>query len=178
MTVVSSQTAWFGANPFTADVATASTGTAGAGIVIPQFKVGSVTWGDAESEYVYVKYVSASNLVLQPGLAFTIDDTFTATLLTTANSPRGSKVMYSCVGLGGAPSITTVTGTTYYLVDASRRSGAHRLYDHRHRGQPCRDDFHRRRSQYAELGNCVEQVDCRSVCDERHCSRHVFGNDG
>ncbi len=110
MTVTTLQTAWFGANPFTAD-----SNVALSGVIIPQFKLGSVTWGDAESEYVYVKYTSVSNQVLKPGLAFTVDDTFTATLLTTSNSPRGSKVVYSCVGLGGFPSITTVTGTDYYL---------------------------------------------------------------
>lgn len=111
MTVATLQTQRFGANPFTVDVTQAS----GSGIIVPQFKLGSVTWGDSESEFVYCKYTSVSNQVLQPGLLFTVDDDFTATLLTTSNSPRGSKVMVCAVGMGGYPSVTTVTGTVYYL---------------------------------------------------------------
>lgn len=110
MTVATLQTQWFGANPFSVD-----TSIAASGIIVPQFKLGSVTWGDAESEFVYCKYTSVSNQVLSPGLLFTVDDDFTATLLTTSNSPRGSKVMVCAVGMGGWPSVTTVTGTVYYL---------------------------------------------------------------
>lgn len=111
MTVATLQTAMFGADPFSVDTA----GVLGGGVIIPQFRLGSLTWGDAESEFIYVKYTSASNLLLRPGLAFVVDDNFTATLLTTSNSPRGSKVVYSCIGLGGKQSFTTVTGTDYYL---------------------------------------------------------------
>jgi hypothetical protein len=82
----------------------------------PQYRLGHVAYGDAESEWVYCKYTSVSNQVLQPGLLFTVDDDFTATLLTTANSPRGSKVMVCGVGLGyGGQSFTTVTGSVYYV---------------------------------------------------------------
>lgn len=112
MTVATIQTAMFGADPFNVDVTQAS----GSGIILPQFKLGSLTWGDAESEFIYCKYTSVSNLNLVPGLLFTIDDDYTATLLTTANSPRGSKVGVSCIGMGPyGKSFTTTTGTVYYL---------------------------------------------------------------
>lgn len=112
MTVATLQTAVFGANPFGVDLTQAS----GSGIILPQFKLGSLTWGDSGSEFVYCKYTSVANLVLSPGLLFTVDDDYTATLLTTSNSPRGSAVYVSCIGMGNyGASVATVTGTVYYL---------------------------------------------------------------
>lgn len=112
MTVASFETSNPGVNPFAVD----GPSTLGSGVIVPQFRLGHVVYGDAESEWVYCKYTSVSNQVLSPGLLFTVDDDYTATLLTTANSPRGSKVMVCGVGLGYAgQSVTTVTGSVYYL---------------------------------------------------------------
>lgn len=112
MTVATLQTAIDGVNPFVVE----GPAVLGSGIIVPQFKLGHVAYGDCELEAVYCKYTSVSNLVLQPGVLFTVDDDYTATLLTTANSPRGSKVMVCLVGLGvNNPAVTTVTGTVYYL---------------------------------------------------------------
>lgn len=112
MTVATFQTAIDGVNPFAVE----GPATLGSGVIVPQYRLGHVSYGDAESEWVYCKYTSVSNQVLSPGLLFTVDDDFTATLLTTSNSPRGSKVMVCGVGLGyGGQSVTTVTGSVYYL---------------------------------------------------------------
>ncbi|WP_342714445.1 hypothetical protein AAFG22_14815 [Bradyrhizobium sp. B024] len=112
MTVATFITVNDGINPFTAE----GPAVAGSGVVVPQFRLGHVAYGDAEAEFVYCKYTSVSNQVLSPGLLFTVDDDYTATLLTTSNSPRGSKVMACCVGMGyGGQSVTTVTGSVYYL---------------------------------------------------------------
>lgn len=112
MTVATFQTAIDGVNPFTVE----GPAVLGSGVIVPGFRLGHVAYGDAESEWVYCKYTSVSNQVLSPGLLFTVDDDFTATLLTTANSPRGSKVLVCGVGLGYAgQSVTTVTGSVYYL---------------------------------------------------------------
>ena len=112
MTVATFQTAIDGVNPFTVE----GPAVLGSGVIVPQFRPGHVAYGDAETEWVYCKYTSVSNQVLKPGLLFTVDDDFTATLLTTANSPRGSKVMVCGVGLGyGGQPVTTVTGSVYYL---------------------------------------------------------------
>lgn len=111
MTVATLNTSTFGANVFGVDTGAVS----GSGLILPNIRLGTVAWGDAELEAVYCKYTSVSNQVLSPGLLFTVDDDYTATLLTTSNSPRGSKVMACLVGLGGQPQVTTVTGTVYYL---------------------------------------------------------------
>jgi hypothetical protein len=112
MTVATFQTAIDGVNPFIVE----GPATLGSGVIVPQYRLGHVSYGDAESEWVYCKYTSVSNQVLSPGVLFTVDDDYTATLLTTANSPRGSKVMVCGVGLGyGGQSVTTVTGSVYYM---------------------------------------------------------------
>lgn len=112
MTVASFQTAIDGVNPFVVE----GPAVLGSGVIVPQYRLGHVAYGDAESEWVYCKYTSVANQVLSPGLLFTVDDDYTATLLTTANSPRGSKVMVCGVGLGyGGQSQTTVTGSVYYM---------------------------------------------------------------
>ena len=79
MTVNTFQTAWFGVNPFTVE----GPSTSGTGVIVPQFRLGHVAYGDAGTEYVYCKYTSVSNLVLQPGIAFTVNDDWTATIAST-----------------------------------------------------------------------------------------------
>lgn len=112
MTVATFQTAIDGVNPFVAE----GPATLGSGVIVPQYRLGHVAYGDAETEYVYCKYTSVANQVLSPGLLFSIDDDYNATGLTTANSPRGSKVGVCVVGLGyGGQSVTTITGSVYYL---------------------------------------------------------------
>ncbi len=112
MTVATFQTAIDGANPFVAEGPV----TAGSGVLSPQFRVGHVSYGDAETEWVYCKYTSVANQVLSPGLLFIVDDDFNATLASTATTLKGTKVMVCAVGMGvGGQSVTTVTGQVYYL---------------------------------------------------------------
>lgn len=112
MTVATFQTAIDGVNPFVVE----GPATLGSGVIVPQYRLGHVAYGDAETEYVYCKYTSVANQVLSPGLLFWVDDDFNVTLLTTASSPRGAKVVACAVGLGyGGQSVTTVTGSVYYL---------------------------------------------------------------
>src|SRR6266403_1537984 len=112
MTVTTFQTAIDGVNPFVAE----SPAVAGSGVIVPQYRLGHVAYGDAELEAVYCKYTSVGNLVLTPGLLFTVDDDFTATIASTATTLKGLKVMVCLVGLGyGGSSFATVTGSVYYL---------------------------------------------------------------
>lgn len=112
MTVATFQTAIDGVNTFAVE----GPATLGSGVIVPQYRLGHVARGDAETEWVYCKYTSVLNQVLTPGLLFAVDDDYTATLLTTSNSPRGGKVMVCGVGLGyGGQSVTTVTGSIYYM---------------------------------------------------------------
>jgi hypothetical protein len=113
MTVALYQTADFGANPFNLDgPVNLTAGVSGQGIVLPQFKPGHTAFGDCESEYVYCKLVLASATTLTPGDLYQWDDTFTATLLTTAGSLRGSPVG---VGLVNFPSTNQAAAGTYFL---------------------------------------------------------------
>ena len=112
MTVATLQTNNIGSNPFQVDITQAS----GSGIILPSFKLGTVSYGDSSSEFVYVKYTSVANQVLKPGLLFYIDDDFNATILTTSASPRGSVIGVCCIGMGNyGAQFTTVTGTVYYM---------------------------------------------------------------
>lgn len=62
-----------------------------------QFKLGTTLEGDAGSVFIFCTLVLGSTTSLTPGQAYTIDKDFTATLLTTANSPRGTSVGFSQV---------------------------------------------------------------------------------
>jgi hypothetical protein len=107
MTVATFQTAYFGSNPFVLEGPI----VAGSGVLGPQFKPGHVAYGDSETEYVYCKLVLGAATTLIPGQAYTIDDDYNATLLSTANSPRGTKVMFL---LPNAPSNAQQPAGTYY----------------------------------------------------------------
>jgi hypothetical protein len=112
MTVATFNTVNEGVNPFTAE----GPAVAGSGVIVPQFRLGHVAYGDAEAEFVYCKYTSVANQVLSPGLLFTVDDDFNATIASTSTTLKGTKVMVCCVGMGyGGQSVTTVTGSVYYL---------------------------------------------------------------
>ena len=107
MTITTYNTADFGANPYVLDGPAAL----GSGVIVTNFKLGHVSWGDSEAEYVYCKLVLAAATTLIPGQAYVIDDDFTATLISTANSPRGSKVMILLVN---APASAQQAAGTYY----------------------------------------------------------------
>ena len=110
--VATFQTAIDGANPFQVD----GPASLGSGVIVPSFRLGHVSYGDCETEYVYVKYTSVSNQVLSPGFLFQIDDDYVATILTTSAAVKGNNVGVCCIGLGyGGQSFTTVTGTVYYM---------------------------------------------------------------
>lgn len=112
MTVLTFQTAIDGVNPFVVEGPAAL----GSGVIVPQYKLGHVAYGDAGTELVYCKYTSVGNLVLQPGQVFTVDDSWTATIASTSTTTKGLKIMFSVVGLGiNGQSFTTTTGSVYYL---------------------------------------------------------------
>jgi hypothetical protein len=102
MTVVTAQTGNFGANPFVVDGPIVG----GTGVLGPQFKLGSVTWGESGAEWVYCKLTLASTTTLQPGLFFWWDKDYNATLGTTANTVNGSE----CGFFSGGVFAPTVTG--------------------------------------------------------------------
>lgn len=99
MTVASIQIDRMGANPFAIEGPV----VLGSGVIAPQFKLGEVTDGDAGAEWIYCKLVLASITTLGVGDVYTWDKSFTATLLSTSNSPRGQQVGVGCVALASAP---------------------------------------------------------------------------
>lgn len=102
MTVARTQTERFGANPFNVEGPI----VLGSGIPGPNFTLGSLAWGDAESEWVYCKLTLASTTTLTPGLWFQWDNNYNAALLTTATAVVGSR----CGVFSGAAQNSTITG--------------------------------------------------------------------
>lgn len=72
-------------------------GVASSGIPAQIFKPGETLEGDAGAVFIFCTLVLGSTTSLTPGQAYTIDKDFAATLLTTANSPRGTSVGFSQV---------------------------------------------------------------------------------
>lgn len=67
---------------------------------LPNFRPGEVVAGDAEAEFVYVLLTTgSSNVTINQGDVYYWDNTFAATALATAASPRGVSV--GAVYLGG-----------------------------------------------------------------------------
>jgi hypothetical protein len=106
MTVATYQTLNFGANPAIID----GPSTLGSGVIVPNYKLGHVSYGDCESEYVYVKLTLAAPTIVIPGQAYWLDDDYNATLLSTASSPRGAKVVIAC-----ANSVTALPAGAYFM---------------------------------------------------------------
>lgn len=86
-----------------------TTGNTGGGVPVPQFSPGTTVDGNARAQWVLATLVLAAPTTLANGQAYVIDRNFTATLLTTANSPRGSSVGY------GSVSQASVAAGTYYI---------------------------------------------------------------
>lgn len=80
----------------------------GSGIPQPIFKPGSVLRGDRELEVVLCTLVLGSTTTLTTGQAYVYDKDFTATLLSTSNSPFGS-----AIGFGLVQQSSVVAGTYY-----------------------------------------------------------------
>ena len=91
----------------------------GSGNIMPAATLGSIAAGDAGSEFVYCKLVLDGSTVLVPGTAYVIDKQYTATLLTTSNSPRGSNVAWGLVNAPTAP----VSGTYYIWLQRAGNLG-------------------------------------------------------
>ena len=92
-----------GANPRTLDVLPTVTGT-GAPSTLP-FTPGFVADGDNGGEWVYCKLTLAAVTSLLDGHVFTIDKDYNASLIATANSPRGQRV-----GVGRVAAPNTAAG--------------------------------------------------------------------
>lgn len=117
MSVATAQTANFGANPFIIDGPIVS----GTGVLGPQFKLGTVSWGESEAEWVYCKLTLASTTTLQPGQFIWWDKDYNATLGTTANTPIGNKCGFFSGGAtsptiaGFNPGSVSLVAGVYYL---------------------------------------------------------------
>lgn len=112
MTTATSQFEIVGANPFVLDgpLVSGVSPTTGAGQIFPANTLGDIAAGNAGSEYVYCKLVLGGATTLQPGQAYAIDKQYTATLLTTAASPRGNNVAFLMVNAPTAPVAGTYFG--------------------------------------------------------------------
>lgn len=75
----------------------------------PQFALGTVVTGDGGAEWTFCKLVLGSTTSLTNGQAYVIDKDFTASLLSTANSPRGASVGVANIVAASQPA------GTYYL---------------------------------------------------------------
>lgn len=84
--------------------------TLGSGLFYPQFDLGAMIRGDRESEYVYCQLVLGTATILREGQAYTFGSDWVATLLTTANSPRGQSV-----GIGRVDNPVALAAGTYYI---------------------------------------------------------------
>lgn len=73
-----------GANPCLLYSATAATGSAGSGLINPQFRLGMVIGGDNGAEFIFCKLVLGSTTDLLPGQVYQWDENFLLTLLTTS----------------------------------------------------------------------------------------------
>jgi hypothetical protein len=102
MTVATSQTERFGANPFTIDGPI----VLGSGIPSFNFTVGSLAWGPMEAEWVYCSLVLGGSTTMQPGMWLQWDKNYNASLLTTAAGVIGQR----CGVFSGAASPPTLTG--------------------------------------------------------------------
>jgi hypothetical protein len=97
-----------GASPFSLEGPV----TAGTGQLGPQFKPGTtVALGDNGAEFIYCKLVLSGTTTLADGQLYTIDGTFSASLLTTTNSPRGQSVV-----VGRVNQANVAAGTYYFWV--------------------------------------------------------------
>lgn len=120
MSIATSQTERFGANPFVVEGPFIA-GVTGTGIPAPNFALGSVSWGPSEAEWVYCALVLGSTTTLQPGQWFQWDKNYTATLLTTAAAVVGNRAgVFSGAAQpptisGGPVGTITLTAGTYYI---------------------------------------------------------------
>ena len=64
--------------------------------------------GDSEAEFIYAKFVASGSTTLYDGSLFTLDKDYTATQLTTSNSPRGTSI-------GVCRYAQVLAAGTYYL---------------------------------------------------------------
>ncbi|AVA22473.1 hypothetical protein [Rhizobium sp. NXC24] len=102
MSVATSQTERFGANPFVVEGPI----VAGSGIPGPNFSLGSVSWGPSEAEWVYCKLTLASTTTMQPGQWLQWDKDYNASLLTTTAAVVGNR----CGVFSGAAQPPTISG--------------------------------------------------------------------
>jgi hypothetical protein len=100
-----------GANPCLLYGATPAAGTAGGGIVNPQWRLGMVITGDYGAEFVFCKLVLASVTDLLPGDCYFVDANFNLTLFSTTNA---NNVIGDEVGVGQVFAPATAAGS-YYL---------------------------------------------------------------
>lgn len=125
MSIATSQTERFGANPFAVEGPI----VAGSGILGPQFALGSLAWGPSEAEWVYCKLTLASTTTIQPGQWIQWDKDYNAILVTTATAVIGSGIGVLNIGTqaptqAGGPSGTVSLAAGVYYVWVQRAGQA------------------------------------------------------
>jgi len=106
-----------GASPTTLYGPQAAAGVTSNGSPQPQFKPGTMVTGDG-GEWVFCTLVLAGTTTLANGQAYVIDRNWVATLITTANSPRGVSV-----GFGNVSQASVAAGTYYIFLQISGHVG-------------------------------------------------------
>jgi hypothetical protein len=103
MTTTTFQLELPGANPFSLSGPAVS----GSGKPFPEFKYGTtVALGDAGAEFISASLTLGSTTSLTDGQVYVLDKDFAATLLSTANSPRGCEVGVGRVAQANVPAAT------------------------------------------------------------------------
>jgi hypothetical protein len=83
---------------------------------LANFRVGEVVGGDAEGEFVFVLLTVSANTTVNQGDVYYWDNTFAATALATAASPRGGRV--GTIWLGGRYGDPAASPFSYTFVAA------------------------------------------------------------
>lgn len=100
----------YGPTPSTTTVMASSTGYGSNAIPQVQFRVGTVSPGDYETEWVFCRLAVAGPVDYLPGQVFVVDENFNASLATTTTAAT-NKNLNAMVGYVYAPA--TATGTFY-----------------------------------------------------------------
>lgn len=106
MSITSKQFGLVGSNPFALEGPIGSFN----GYPAPSAALGAVGLGDCEGEFVFAKLVLDGSTTLKDGQLYVIDRDYTATPLTTSNSPRGLTV-----GVGRVVAAVAPAAGTYYI---------------------------------------------------------------
>lgn len=96
-----------GANPFALAGPASAAGATGAGVPFPQFSYGTaLAAGNSGADFIFCQLVLGGATTLTDGQVYTYDKDYVATLVSTANSPRGQDVGVGRVAQAAVPAGT------------------------------------------------------------------------